>query len=90
MSVIKPSDKLLRNILKIFHSIPITYLVKIMYRNKSGYSLFDVAMPAVIGAGVVTTFAMSQGQHPAIAIAITAVSAIFAVVFELFNAGNRE
>jgi small neutral amino acid transporter SnatA (MarC family) len=61
-----------------------------MYRNRSGYALFDVAMPAVIGAGVVTTFAMAQGQHPAIAIAITAVSAIFAVVFELFTAENRQ
>jgi small neutral amino acid transporter SnatA (MarC family) len=56
-----------------------------MYRNRSGYSLFDVAMPAVIGAGVVTTFAMSQGQHPAMAIAITAISAIFAVICHRFD-----
>jgi small neutral amino acid transporter SnatA (MarC family) len=56
-----------------------------MYRNRSGYSLFDVAMPAVIGAGVVTTFAMSQGQHPAMAIAITVISAVFAVICHRFD-----
>jgi small neutral amino acid transporter SnatA (MarC family) len=56
-----------------------------MYRNRSGYSLFDVAMPAVLGAGVVTTFAMSQGQDPVIAITITAISAIFAVICHRFD-----
>jgi hypothetical protein len=56
-----------------------------MYRNRSGYSLFEVLMPAVLGAGVVTTFAMSQGQEPAIAIAITAISAIFAVICHRFD-----
>ena len=56
-----------------------------MYRNRSGYSLFDVAMPAVIGAGVVTTFALAQGQDPVIAIAITAISAMFAVVCHRFD-----
>jgi small neutral amino acid transporter SnatA (MarC family) len=56
-----------------------------MYKNRSGHTLFDVAMPAVLGAGVVTTFAMSQGQDPAIAVAITAISAIFAVVCHRFD-----
>jgi uncharacterized membrane protein YgaE (UPF0421/DUF939 family) len=56
-----------------------------MYRNRSGYSLFEVLMPAALGAGVVTTFAMSQGQEPAIAIAITAISAIFAVICYRFD-----
>jgi small neutral amino acid transporter SnatA (MarC family) len=56
-----------------------------MYRNRSGYSLFEVAMPAVLGAGVVTTFAMSQGQHPAIAISITVIATIFAVVCHKFD-----
>jgi small neutral amino acid transporter SnatA (MarC family) len=56
-----------------------------MYRNRSGYSLFDVAMPAVIGAGVVTTFALAQGQDPVIAIAITAISAMFAVICHKFD-----
>ena len=56
-----------------------------MYRNRSGHSLFDVAMPAVLGSGVVTTFALSQGQDPAIAIAITVVSTIFAVICHRFD-----
>jgi small neutral amino acid transporter SnatA (MarC family) len=56
-----------------------------MYRNRSGYSLFDVAMPAVIGAGVVTSFALAQGQDPVIAIAITAISAMFAVICHKFD-----
>ena len=85
MRAIESSDKLLRNILKNSHSIPITHSVKIMYRNRSGYSLFEVAMPAVLGAGVVTTFAMAQGQDPAIAIGITAISAIFAVICHRFD-----
>jgi FixJ family two-component response regulator len=56
-----------------------------MYKNRSGYTLFDVAMPAVLGAAIVTSFAMSQGQHPAIAISITAISAGFAVVCHRFD-----
>jgi small neutral amino acid transporter SnatA (MarC family) len=85
MSAIESSDKLLRNIKQNFHRIATTYSVKIMYRNRSGSSLFDVAMPAMLGAGVVTTFAMSQGQHPTIAISITAISAIFAVICHRFD-----
>jgi small neutral amino acid transporter SnatA (MarC family) len=51
-----------------------------MYRNKSGIALIDVAMPAAVGAGVVTSFAIGQGQHPAIAISITAIATLFAVI----------
>jgi small neutral amino acid transporter SnatA (MarC family) len=85
MSALESGDKLLRNILKNLNSILITHSVKIMYRNRSGYSLFEIAMPAVLGAGVVTTFAMAQGQDPAIAIAITAISTIFAVICHQFD-----
>jgi small neutral amino acid transporter SnatA (MarC family) len=56
-----------------------------MYRNKSERSLLEVAMPAAIGAGVVTTFAIAQGQHPAIAISITLVATIFAIVCYQFD-----
>lgn len=47
--------------------------------------MLDVAMPAALGAGVVTSFAMFQGQDPIIGIAITAISAIFAVVCHRFD-----
>ncbi len=56
-----------------------------MYKNRSGRSLFDVAMPAAIGAGVVTSFAIAQGQHPAIAIAITAIATAFAMICYHFD-----
>jgi small neutral amino acid transporter SnatA (MarC family) len=56
-----------------------------MYRNKSGTALLDVAMPAAIGAGVVTSFAIGQGQHPAIAIAITVIATLFAVICHQFD-----
>jgi small neutral amino acid transporter SnatA (MarC family) len=56
-----------------------------MYKNRSGYTLFDVAMPALLGAGIVTSFAMSQGQHPAIAISITLMATVFAVVCHKFD-----
>jgi hypothetical protein len=56
-----------------------------MYRNRSGYSLLDIAIPAALGAGVVTSFAIAQGQHPAIAIGITAISTTFAVVCHRFD-----
>jgi small neutral amino acid transporter SnatA (MarC family) len=85
VSAIKASDKLRGDTKQNFHRIATTHSVKIMYRNRSGFSLLDVAMPAVLGAGVITTFAMSQGQHPAIAISITAVSAIFAVICHQFD-----
>ena len=56
-----------------------------MYKSKSDRSLLDVAMPAALGAGVVTSFAIAQGQHPAIAIAITAISTVFAIICHRFN-----
>jgi hypothetical protein len=56
-----------------------------MYKSKFGRSLLDVALPAALGAGVVTTFAISQGQHPAIAMGITAISTTFVVVCYRFD-----
>jgi uncharacterized membrane protein YgaE (UPF0421/DUF939 family) len=56
-----------------------------MYRNKSNRTLLDVAISAAIGAGVVTSFATAQGQHPAIAISITVVATIFAIICYKFD-----
>ena len=47
--------------------------------------MLDVTMPAVLGAGVVTSFAMSQGQDPVIGVTITAVATIFAVICYKFD-----
>jgi hypothetical protein len=54
--------------------------------NKSTSSLIDAALSAAIGAGVVTSVAIAQGQHPGIAIAITALATLFAVICYQFNA----
>ena len=56
-----------------------------MYRNKSDRSLLDVAMSAAIGAGVVTSFAITQGQHPAIALSITVTATLFAMICYQFD-----
>jgi hypothetical protein len=56
-----------------------------MYKNKSGLSLLDVAMPAALGAGVVTSFEIAQGQHPAIALSITGIATLFAVICHKFD-----
>ena len=60
-------------------------MIKIMYKNKSGVSLLDVAIPAAVGAGVVTSFAIGQGQHPAIAMTITVIATLFAVICYQFD-----
>jgi uncharacterized membrane protein YgaE (UPF0421/DUF939 family) len=56
-----------------------------MYKNKSQHSLLDVAIPSAVGAGVATSFAMSQGQHPALAMGITIIVTLFAVICDRSN-----
>jgi hypothetical protein len=56
-----------------------------MYKSKSGRSLVDIALPAALGAGVVTSFAIAQGQHPAIALGTTGIATAFAVICDRFN-----
>ncbi|MGV2826916.1 hypothetical protein [Myxosarcina sp. GI1(2024)] len=51
-----------------------------MYDRNNHGDLIEAALTAGIGAGVVTSFAVSRGQHPAIALAITIIAALFAVV----------
>jgi small neutral amino acid transporter SnatA (MarC family) len=56
-----------------------------MYDNKTQHSVLDAAIPSAIGAGVVTSFAVSQGQHPALAIGITLIVTLFAVICDRSN-----
>ncbi|MEL7223618.1 MAG: hypothetical protein AAGL17_01865 [Cyanobacteria bacterium J06576_12] len=37
---------------------------------------------AAIGAGVITSFAVSQGQNPFVGLGITAIAAIFSVALD--------
>jgi len=50
-----------------------------MYNNNTDKDLLGAGLIATVGAGVVTSFAVSQGQHPLVALTITAIAAIFAV-----------
>ncbi len=42
--------------------------------------LMTAALTAGLGAGIVTSFAVSQGQHPLMGLAITAIAAIFGMI----------
>lgn len=50
-----------------------------MYK-RSSKDLIGAAATAALGAGIVTSFAVSQGQHPLIALAITSIATLFAVI----------
>ena len=54
-----------------------------MYKNQSKDLLGSLAV-AALGAGVITTFAVSQGQSPWLAMGITLFAAIAAVIFDRF------
>ena len=51
-----------------------------MYNKNTDRDLIGAGLTAALGAGVVTSFAVSQGQHPLIALGITAMAALFAVI----------
>lgn len=52
-----------------------------MYNKNSDKDLLGAAVTAALGAGIVTSFAVSQGQNPLVALAITGFSALVAVLF---------
>jgi hypothetical protein len=52
-----------------------------MYNRNSNRDPLSAAVTAGLGAGVVTSFAVSQGQHPLIALAITGCAVLVALVF---------
>ncbi|MEC4805880.1 MAG: hypothetical protein SAJ12_21795 [Jaaginema sp. PMC 1079.18] len=51
-----------------------------MYNRNSHQDLINAALTAAVSAGIVTSFAVSQGQHPLVAIAITGIATGFAVL----------
>ncbi len=51
-----------------------------MYNNNSDKDWLGAAVTAGLGAGIVTSFAVSQGQHPLIALAITGFSVLVALL----------
>lgn len=50
-----------------------------MYDKNTDKNLLEAAAHATLGAGIVTSFAVSQGQHPLIAVGITLFAALIAV-----------
>ncbi|MEM9007577.1 MAG: hypothetical protein AAGE59_29140 [Cyanobacteria bacterium P01_F01_bin.86] len=52
-----------------------------MYKNREKDLLGSLTV-AALGAGVITTFAVSQGQSPWLAMGITLFAAIVAVLFD--------
>jgi hypothetical protein len=52
-----------------------------MYNKNSDKDWLGAAVTAALGAGIVTSFAVSQGQNPLVALAITGFSALVAVLF---------
>jgi hypothetical protein len=51
-----------------------------MYKKNTDKDLIGAGLTAALGAGVVTSVAVSQGQHPLIALTITAIAGIFAMI----------
>lgn len=50
-----------------------------MYDKNSRKYLVEAVITAALGAGIVTTFAISQGQHPLVAIQITGIAVLIAL-----------
>lgn len=51
-----------------------------MYNSNQNQALINAALLSALGAGIVTTFAVGQGQHPLMALFVTAIATLFGVV----------
>jgi hypothetical protein len=51
-----------------------------MYNKNSDKDWLGAAVMAALGAGIVTSFAVSQGQNPFLALVITGFSALIALL----------
>ena len=49
-------------------------------QNPQQKDLIGAGLTAALGAGIITSYAVTQGQNPLIAIAITIISALAAVI----------
>lgn len=53
-----------------------------MYGKNSGKDWVGAAITAAIGAGVVTSFAVNQGQNPLVALGITGFATVMALIID--------
>lgn len=56
-----------------------------MYNNNTDKDLLGAGLTAGLGAGIVTSFAVSQGQHPIVALAITSIASMVGVLCRLYD-----
>lgn len=56
-----------------------------MYNKNTDKDLLGAGLTAGLGAGVVTSFAVGQGQHPIMGLLITAIAVILGVVCRLYD-----
>ena len=65
----------------VTHSLyNLTHRSQTMYNKNSDKDLLGAAVTAALGAGIVTSFAVGQGQNPFVALAITGFSALVALL----------
>ncbi|XGB39235.1 MAG: hypothetical protein LVT47_14475 [Cyanobacteria bacterium LVE1205-1] len=55
--------------------------------NHSRRDWVSATLTAALGAGIITSFAVSQGQHPLVALGITSFPRIAALVFDSVLSG---
>jgi hypothetical protein len=55
-----------------------------MYRQ-SDKDLITAGLISALGAGIVTSFAVNQGQHPFVALAITAIASVCGIICHQFD-----
>ncbi|MEB3160233.1 MAG: hypothetical protein VKL20_02095 [Synechocystis sp.] len=55
-----------------------------MYRQ-SDKDLISAGLISALGAGIVTSFAVNQGQHPLVALAITAIASVCGMLCHQFD-----
>ena len=56
-----------------------------MYKKNRDKDFVSAALTAGLGAGVVTSFAVSQGQNPLLALGITVFAAVCGVICHQFD-----
>jgi len=56
-----------------------------MYNKNTEKDLVGAALTAGLGAGIVTSFAVAQGQNPMLALGITMFAALCGVVCRQFD-----
>jgi hypothetical protein len=69
-------------LMEIKFAIFYTKVHQAMYDKNSRKDWIGGAIAAALGAGVITTFAIAQGQHPLLALSITAFAIVAALLID--------